>query len=314
MNGRLLKWRWVVAGTITVGIVGTIAWRNLTKMSEENDPIAYSMRLAAPLYASLPSVEFSSRGEATGFESFAAELKPALASAEVVGASPAQGGWRVELPGGLAARMPRGAPWVSDAMHAALIDQAVGIFALRMNRQDPGPYLVHRAAHGALLDRARYEHHYPGSFEHSARLIMGDAYTGAESPETLFLATYADNLPTRIAIGDGLAIAYGVASRDFTDADLSGAALGYTGWSGGLSSTYGPMTTGDRTLREIVGAHGPVPLALVGAVVYYDDGRPPRPLCLRFVWSPRKSGWVLDRIVITNISEREASSHAAPSF
>lgn len=301
-----------IMSVIIVVAIGATAWHNLTRVSAENDPVAYYIGQAAPMYAALPRLP-APMGTPDGKDRFTTALHGALSNAQVVGAVPAPEGLRIVLPASIARRYEASLPRVSRAMHAALIEQAAVLMGLRLDALSPGPYLAFRAAHGATLDRASYERHYPGTLDYSARIVMGERYTGTETPATIFEVSYPLNLPDAVATGDGLAIGYGLACDEYTDADLSEAALGYVGWSGGLTLAYGPTTVTERTLSEIVATHGAVPLATVGMIAYYAD-RPARPLCLRFVWDPGTGGWALDRIIVSNITETEAASNACPIF
>lgn len=282
---------------LVVSLVGVlVAWRALTAPSPENDPIRYSMARAAPVYGALPRVEC---GDGEGF---AAEVRAAMARAEVVGVSPGvrgDGSFELASITGLPDEERPRISIITPAMHDALVDQATEILTTRFGPALPAAYLEARAARGAIADGARYEHRYPDAFAWMHNMLLGRPPGPGDSVTTLFQSVFARHRPDAISVGAGLAIAYGVWTSSGVLTDLSDATLGYGGWYGGVSSWNGPMVLPARTAAEIVGVHGAQPAAQVGTVMFYTD-RPPRPLVLQFVWDPMENDWTLQDVMITN--------------
>lgn len=110
-----------------------------------------------------------------------------------------------------------------------------------------------------------------------------------------------------------MAIAYGVDSPALSYADLSEASLGYTGWSGGLSLGFAPMTSLPYTRAELLSRFGALPCAYAGFVTYYPD-RSPRPIALWFNWNPDESKWILIRVMLMNFPNEEAMASMYPEF
>ena len=298
---------------LIIGLVaGGITWHQLTKLSIENDEVAYYIEAARPLYRDLPRLTVEpDPALASAFES---SLYEAFRAAEVVGIRAADSdGYEVAFPSDLPEQSKPSIRVVTRAMHEDLIRDASRIVSKRFASDDPSEYIEYREKHGAVLSSARYDKHFPYMFESVATRIAGAEKVESSTPRSLFEAVFDRHVPSEVASGRGMAIAYGLDSRAVLRADLSEASLGYTGWSGGLSLGVAPMTTWDETRDEMLDRYGPLVSASVGFVTYYPD-RSPRPMAFWFNWHPQANQWVLMRVMLMNFPNAEAMAAMYPEF
>lgn len=292
--------------------VGAITWHQLTKPSIENDEVAYYIAAAQPLYSSLPRLTVDR--SLNGSQLFAEELYSAFSSAEVVGARQSDDdGYEILYPPELSEASRPSTNRISAQMHDQLLREASAILSTRFAAIHPEQYIEHRARQDAILSRHRFDKHFPHMFDAVAKRILGTEDVADASPETIFRTAFERHVPNALATGAGMAVAYGVDSPTLVRADLSEAALGYTGWSGGLSLGFAPMTTQSFTRAELLEQFGALPCAYVGVVMYYAD-RSPRPLVLWFDWHPIAEQWVLMRVMLVNFAHSEAMASMYPEF
>lgn len=309
----MMRARLVIGAVAIVNMIaGATVWHRLTRPSLENDEVAFYIAAAQPLYRSLPRINLESG--AADPESLRTMFLEELRSAEVVGVQPSpSGAFDIQLPSSLP---PSGKPSIrsiSPEMHEDLLREATDLVFQRFVNRDSSQYIAYREAQGATLTMARYEKHFPGSFEAVATRLLGTDDIAEASPRSIFQASFAENIPEEIALGQGMAIAYGVDSPALSYADLSEASLGYTGWSGGLSLGFAPMTSLPYTRAELLSRFGALPCAYVGFVTYYPD-RSPRPIALWFNWNPDESKWILMRVILMNFPNEEAMASMYPEF
>lgn len=198
-------------------------------------------------------------------------------------------------------------------MHKSLIGEVSAILSRRFAVDNPDLYISYRAGQDAILSRTRFDKHFPGVFEAMAHRVAGPGGVENATPESLFRTVFDRHLPHEIAVGEGMAIAYGIDTLALVYSDLSEASLGHTAWSGGLSVGYPPQTTLPYTRNELLARYSYLPCAYVGFITYYPD-RIPRPLALWFNWHPAESRWVLIRVMLMNLPREEAMSVMFPEF
>jgi hypothetical protein len=292
--------------------VGAFVWHRLTRPSLENDEIAFYIAEAQPLYRSLPRINL---GEGTAEPDLVRDkVLESLRSAEVVGVGPSSSGaLEIQFPSSIPPSSLPAIRSITPEMHESLVNEAADLVVERFVNRDPSRYITYRAGRGATLARERYDKHFPGTFEAVAARLLGPGLVSGATPRTLLEASFANHVPSEIAAGNGVAIAYGVDSPMLAYADLAEATLGYTGWSGGLSLGFAPMTSLPYTRSELLAELGPLPSAYVGFVTFYTD-RSPRPMAFWFNWNAVENRWILMRVMLMNFSNEEAMASMYPEF
>lgn len=302
----------VLGGIVAAFIAGGVAWHQLTKPSIENDEVDFYIAAAQPIYSRLARIPVVREASRAGM--FEASLVEALHAAEVVGAlKSSTGNYEIVCPPDLAEKISPKTLIVTEAMHKSLIAEVSGLLSRRFAVDDPDHYITYRAGQDAILSRARFDKHFPGLFEAMSQRVAGPTGVAGATPESLFRTVFDRHIPHEIAVGEGMAIAYGIDTSAFAYSDLSEASLGYTAWSGGLSVGYPPQTTLPYTRNELLARYSHLPCAYVGFITYYPD-RSPRPLALWFNWHPAESRWVLMRVMLMNLPRQEAMSAMFPEF
>ncbi len=289
---------------------GFLVWHQLTKISPKNDPVAYSLHVAQPLYRALPS---------TGFASIRAEdgwFRGLLEQATIVGATsrPAERDFVVDLPPPVQRSHQRAGLTIFEAMHEKLMRQASETLAARFASGSSENYLAVRARYGAHADRALLEQRFPDSFDGTFEYLARRPPEAGEGPAELVRLLFDRPRPHAIGHGqDSVALAYGYAVAGEIRCDLSPASLGYEGWYGASSTSLEPFTTHRQDFRESVRTHKVLPAAEIGCVLFFPD-RPPRPLCLQFVWNPEVNDWILAFVVQSNFPQKELENGEIPLF
>lgn len=303
----------LIAGTSAA--CGIYVWHQLTKPSEENDPVAYYLHIAQPLYNALPKATVSFEPTGPG-EADNARFLDLLSRGTVVGAShqPAEEGWVVDLPTPVQQRHRLVKLTVTDVMHKKLVRQTAETFAARFAASSPDEYLGVRARYGARADRLLFEKRFPSSFDGTFQYLAGKPPGPDEGPADLIKLLFDRDRPHAIGNGgDAVAIAYGYAIPGEIRCDLSPTSLGYAGWYGGTSTSLEPFTTHQHDFRALLSSHGPLPAAEVGFILFYKD-KPPRPLCFQFVWNPILNEWILAFTVLNNYPPQELEKGEIPVF
>ena len=291
---------------------GLFVWYRLTKLSAENDPVAHSLYVAEPLYRVLPRTALASDPIGNG----AFWFRDLLAQATIVGADSqtAEHTRLIDLPPPVQRHHQRTNLVVTEPMHEKLIRQASETLAARFLARSPEEYLAVRARFGAHADHALFDKRFPDSFDGTFEYLVGRSVKPGEGPAELIGLLFDRAQPHAIGNGgDSVALAYGYAVAGEIRCDLSPTPLGYAGWYGASSTQLEPFTPHRRDFRESVRSHGILPAAEIGCILFFAD-RPPRPLCLQFIWDPETSDWILAFVVQSNYPQKELDNGEIPIF
>lgn len=290
----------LVAGVCAL-MAALVMWTRLNRVTFENDPIAYSIMVSAPVYATLPRAPAGDTAALLG--ALDAAVVTGL-SGDPAGADPARLVHAALLP----AEIRPGIGSVSLEMHRALQEQVARLVEARFAPGNTSEYLRVRALDGAELpDKDGFAVRNYSTLAEVVRFQLGREPTPADSVRSLFDYMFLKNRTAdagwfnleQFATGDGVAVAYGVHDGNHSTAALDATRLGPEGWYGAISHTYWVWTVPDQTAGQLVERHGILPSAQVGIVMYFEQGGP-RPHLMTFIWNPDRQGWQLEHVSINN--------------